>query len=198
MGDVFGSATFSRRASHAEEDEEALRWAALEKLPTYERLRTSIIGSFRENKENHENKVVYKEVDVRKLDGDDRRRFIDRVFRDTEEDNEKFLKKFRNRIDKVGICLPTVEVRFKHLTIEADCYVGDRAVPSLANVARNMAESTLGLVGIRCAARTKLTILKDVSGLIKPSRMTLLLGPPSSGKTTLLLALAGRLDPRLK
>lgn len=27
--------------------------------------------------------------------------------------------------------------------------------------------------------------------------MTLLLGPPSSGKTTLLLALAGRLDPSL-
>jgi len=29
-------------------------------------------------------------------------------------------------------------------------------------------------------------------------RMTLLLGPPSSGKTTLLLALAGKLDPMLK
>jgi len=28
--------------------------------------------------------------------------------------------------------------------------------------------------------------------------MTLLLGPPSSGKTTLLLALAGQLDPDLK
>jgi ABC-type cobalamin/Fe3+-siderophores transport system ATPase subunit len=28
--------------------------------------------------------------------------------------------------------------------------------------------------------------------------MTLLLGPPSSGKTTLLLALAGELDPDLK
>ncbi|XP_035831199.1 pleiotropic drug resistance protein 1-like [Helianthus annuus] len=28
--------------------------------------------------------------------------------------------------------------------------------------------------------------------------MTLLLGPPSSGKTTLLLALAGRLDPSLR
>ncbi|KAL0737300.1 hypothetical protein Bca4012_013510 [Brassica carinata] len=28
--------------------------------------------------------------------------------------------------------------------------------------------------------------------------MTLLLGPPSCGKTTLLLALAGRLDPSLK
>jgi ABC-type multidrug transport system ATPase subunit len=43
-----------------------------------------------------------------------------------------------------------------------------------------------------------MTILKDVSGIVKPCRMTLLLGPPSSGKTTLLLALSGKLDPNLK
>lgn len=42
------------------------------------------------------------------------------------------------------------------------------------------------------------TILKDVSGYVKPSRMTLLLGPPGSGKTTLLLALAGKLDSALR
>jgi len=41
-------------------------------------------------------------------------------------------------------------------------------------------------------------ILKDVSGIIKPRRMTLLLGPPGSGKTTLLLALSGKLDPSLQ
>ncbi|KAF2579888.1 hypothetical protein F2Q68_00001982 [Brassica cretica] len=44
----------------------------------------------------------------------------------------------------------------------------------------------------------KLTILKDISGIIKPGRMTLLLGPPGSGKSTLLLALAGKLDQTLK
>ncbi|GFZ04131.1 ABC-2 and plant PDR ABC-type transporter family protein [Actinidia rufa] len=46
----------------------------------------------------------------------------------------------------VGIVLPTVEVRFEHLTIEADCYIGDRALPSLVNAARNIAESTLELL----------------------------------------------------
>ncbi|KAA8541752.1 hypothetical protein F0562_022904 [Nyssa sinensis] len=200
MEDVFASANHTRRISRADEDEEALRWAALEKLPTYDRLRTSIMKSFLENENQGSNndKVVHKEVDVRKLDMNDRQQFIDRIFKVAEEDNEKFLKKFRNRIDKVGITLPTVEVRFEHLSIEADCYIGDRALPTLPNAARNIAESALSLLGITLAKRTKLTILKDASGIIKPSRMALLLGPPSSGKTTLLLALAGKLDPSLK
>lgn len=187
----------SRRSTRGEEDEEALTWAALEKLPTYDRLRKTVLKSYAES-ENQGNKKVVKEVDVRNLGMNERQEFIDRFFRVAEEDNEKFLRKFRNRIDKVGITLPTVEVRFEHLTIEADCYIGDRALPTLPNAARNIAESALSCIGINLAEKTKLTILKDASGIIKPSRMTLLLGPPSSGKTTLLLALAGKLDPSLK
>ncbi|KAH0704714.1 hypothetical protein KY285_018992 [Solanum tuberosum] len=188
----------SRRSTRGEEDEEALTWAALERLPTYDRLRKTVLKSFAESENQGNRKVVHKEVDVRNLGINERQEFIDRFFRVAEEDNEKFLRKFRNRIDKVGITLPTVEVRYEHLTIEADCYIGDRALPSLPNAARNIAESALSCVGINLAEKTKLTILKDASGIIKPSRMTLLLGPPSSGKTTLLLALAGKLDPSLK
>ncbi|KAF2301169.1 hypothetical protein GH714_020610 [Hevea brasiliensis] len=198
MEDVFSGGRHSRRSSrHAEEDEEALKWAAIEKLPTYDRLRTTIMKSFVEN-ELQGTKMVHKEVDVSKLDMNDRQMFIDMLFKVAEEDNEKFLRKFRQRIDKVGIRLPTVEVRFENLTVEADCQIGSRALPTLPNVARNIAESAIGMLGINMSKRTKLTILKDVSGILKPSRMTLLLGPPSSGKTTLLLALAGKLDPNLK
>lgn len=71
---------------------------------------------------------------------------------------------------RVGINLPTVEVRYGHLTVEADCFVGDRALPTLLNTARNIGETALGYLGIRLAQKTKLTILKDVSGIIKPSR----------------------------
>ncbi|PON88560.1 ABC transporter-like [Trema orientale] len=202
MEDMFASGNHSRRNSHVDEEEEALKWAAIEKLPTYDRLRTSIMQSFVENDQDHAHGynrgAVHREVDVRKLDLNDRQRFIDRIFKVAEEDNEKFLRKFRDRIDKVGVRLPTVEVRFEHLTVEADCYIGSRALPTLPNAALNIAESALGLLGISLAKRTKLTILKDASGMVKPSRMTLLLGPPSSGKTTLLLALAGKLDPSLK
>ena len=54
------------------------------------------------------------------------------------------------------------------------------------------------LLHITTSKKKHVTILKDVSGIIKPRRMTLLLGPPSSGKTTLLLALSGKLDKTLK
>lgn len=186
----------SRRASSVNEDEEALVWAALEKLPTYDRLRTGVMKSFVEN--DSQDKFLSKEVDVRKLDVNDRQAFIERIFRVAEEDNEKFLRKFRNRIDKVGITLPTVEIRFEHLKIDADCHVGNRALPTLLNTARDIGESLLATIGIKLSKRTKLTIIKDISGIVKPSRMVLLLGPPSSGKTTLLLALAGKLDPDLE
>ncbi|CAH1440214.1 unnamed protein product [Lactuca virosa] len=99
---------------------------------------------------------------------------------------------------RAEVTLPTVEVRYEHLNIEADCFIGDRALPTLGNAVRNIAESALTFLGIRFSKSTKLTLLSDASGIIKPSRMTLLLGPPSSGKTTLLQALAGKLDSSLK
>ncbi|BAT98474.1 hypothetical protein LR48_Vigan406s020300 [Vigna angularis] len=199
MEEVFASGRYSRRTSQVDEDEEALKWAAIEKLPTYDRLRTSIIQTFAEGGEQQPgNQVLHKEVDVRKLDMNDRQQIIDKIFKVAEEDNEKFLRKFRNRTDKVGIRLPTVEVRFQNLTVEANSFVGSRALPTLPNSALNILESLFGICGISTAKRTKLTILKNASGIVKPSRMALLLGPPSSGKTTLLLALAGKLDPELK
>ncbi|XP_076904317.1 ABC transporter G family member 35-like [Bidens hawaiensis] len=199
--DVFapggGASHDGRRSRHSMEDEEALRWAALEKLPTYNRLRTTIFNSYIAADQPHMT-TEQMLLDVRSLDPKAQQGIIDKIFKVAEEDNEFFLRKFRDRVDKVGISLPTVEVRFQNLSVEADCHVGERALPTLINSARNIVESVLASVGISFGQKAKLRILKDTSGIIKPGRMTLLLGPPSSGKTTLLLALAGRLDPNLR
>ncbi|ONK80621.1 uncharacterized protein A4U43_C01F19880 [Asparagus officinalis] len=190
--EVLSNLESSRRSSfRVNDDEQELRWAALEKLPTIKRAQTTIVKSAVDG--------VHKEVDVKKMGAREREEFIKKVLRVADEGNQRLLSKLRDRFSKVGVKLPTVEVRFHNLTVEAKCFIGNRALPTLLNSARNLAESVLEILGIKLAERTKLLIiLKDVSGIIKPSRMTLLLGPPSSGKTTLLLALAGKLDQKLK
>ncbi|CAL5427002.1 unnamed protein product [Camellia sinensis] len=84
----------------------------------------------------------------------------------------------------VGLELPTIEVRFEHLTVDAEAYVGSRALPTIFNFS-----GFLNCLHILPSRKKLLPILHDVNGIINPGRMTLLLGPPSSGKTTLLLGL---------
>ncbi|XP_048230717.1 pleiotropic drug resistance protein 1-like [Ricinus communis] len=61
-----------------------------------------------------------------------------------------------------------------------------------------MLEGFLNYFHLYPRRKEPLPILHNISGIIKPQRMTLLLGPPSSGKTTLLWALAGKLDKNLE
>ncbi|KAL5538741.1 hypothetical protein UlMin_046004 [Ulmus minor] len=183
-----GREAFSK-SSREEDDEEALKWAALEKLPTYARLRKGILATSRGEPT---------EIDVDDLGHKERKDLLERLIKVAEEDNERFLLKLRDRIDRVGINLPTVEVRFEHVNVETEVYVGSRALPSFVNFLVNIVEGFSNCLHIFSSRKKHLNILQDVSGIIKPSRMTLLLGPPSSGKTTLLLAMAGKLDLALK
>ncbi|XP_021653514.2 pleiotropic drug resistance protein 1 [Hevea brasiliensis] len=177
------------KSSREEDDEEALKWAALERLPTYDRLKKGILTT---------SKGKANEIEVENLGFQERRTLVDRLVKVAEEDNEKFLLKLKNRIDRVGIELPTIEVRFEHLNIETEAHVGSRALTTFINFSVNIVEGFLNSLHILPSRKKRLSILQDVSGIIKPRRMTLLLGPPSSGKTTLLLALAGKLDPKLR
>ncbi|XP_038694315.1 pleiotropic drug resistance protein 1-like isoform X3 [Tripterygium wilfordii] len=181
---------FSRSTSRAE-DEEALKWAAIQKLPTVNRLKKSLWIST-------EDGGGASEVDVRKLGPQERRALMEKLLRVPEEDNEKFLLRLKSRFDRVGIEFPTIEVRFEHLNVEAEALVGSMALPTFLNFGTNLLEELLNSLHLLSSRKKHLNILKDVSGIIKPSRMTLLLGPPSSGKTSLLLALAGKLDSKLK
>ncbi|WOG89279.1 hypothetical protein DCAR_0208516 [Daucus carota subsp. sativus] len=184
-----GLDVFSKSTRDVEDDEEALKWASLAKLPTFDRLRKGLLlGS---------QGAGFDEVDIDHLGLQQRKNLLERLVKVAEEDNENFLLKLRHRIDRVGLQLPTIEVRFENLHVEAEAFVGSRALPSFTNFNLEILEGLLSIFHI-FPNKKKLTILEDVSGILKPSRMTLLLGPPSSGKTTLMLALAGKLDPSLK
>ncbi|XP_044481157.1 pleiotropic drug resistance protein 1-like isoform X1 [Mangifera indica] len=177
------------RSSSGEDDEEALKWAALEKLPTFDRLRKGILTT---------SAGLPSEIDIHNLGFHEKHQLIERLVKVAETDNEKFLLKLKNRIDRVGIELPKIEVRFEHVNVEGETYVGSRALPSFINFFHNIIEDFLTSANFLKSRKKHLQILKDVSGIIRPGRMTLLLGPPASGKTTLLLALAGKLDSSLQ
>lgn len=71
---------------------------------------------------------------------------------------------------RVGIDLPSIEVRFEHLKVEAEAYVGSRALPTFLNFSVNIIESFLNFFHIISSKKKRVTILNDVSGIVKPSR----------------------------
>ncbi|KAK9058873.1 hypothetical protein SSX86_023717 [Deinandra increscens subsp. villosa] len=169
--------------------DEALRLAALQRSPTFVRARTSVFRNFGGE---------FTLVDVSKLSDEEKKIVLDRLVSEVNSNPGLFFDRIRQRFDNVDLKFPKVEVRFQNLQIDAFVHVGSRALPTLPNSVYNISEAFLRTLRIFPGRRTKLSILNDVSGIIRPSRLTLLLGPPSSGKTTLLLALAGRLGHGLK
>jgi len=85
-----GVEVFSK-SSREEDDEEALKWAALEKLPTYNRLRKGLLTA------SH---GAAHEVDVGDLAFQEKQKLLERLVKVAEEDNEGFLLKVKERVDR--------------------------------------------------------------------------------------------------
>ncbi|XP_074329259.1 ABC transporter G family member 31-like isoform X2 [Apium graveolens] len=190
-GDHFTRPT---NAEEVQKDEDELLWAALERLPSQKRTNFALL---RRQLSKPQGKDI-RTVDVRKLDRFNRELVVKNALATADQDNYRLLAAIKQRLDRAGIKVPSVEVRFQDVTISAKVKIGSRALPTLINYARDLSEKFFTGLGIIRPKRHPLTILNDVSGTITPGRMTLLLGPPGAGKSTLLLALAGKLDKTLK
>ncbi|KAL5769502.1 hypothetical protein ACOSP7_013656 [Xanthoceras sorbifolium] len=176
--------------------EHAMQWAAIERLPTFERLKSSLFD--KDDDGNLVESIGKRVIDVTKLGALERHLFMEKLIKHIEHDNLQLLWKIRKRMDKVGVKLPTVEVRYKNLCVEAECeVVHGKPLPTLWNSLKHMLSVFTKLSGSK-SHEAKLNIINDVSGIIKPGRMTLLLGPPGCGKTTLLKTLSGNQDKSLK
>jgi hypothetical protein len=115
-----GDDVFSR-SSRDEDDEEALRWAALEKLPTYDRVRRAILppldGGEGEAAAAAAGKGV---VDVHGLGPRERRALVERLVRVADEDNERFLLKLKDRLERC-VLLPLVVSWAELVAMPAGC-----------------------------------------------------------------------------
>nr|GLL29395.1 pleiotropic drug resistance protein 3-like isoform X1 [Ipomoea trifida] len=172
-----------------------LQWAAIERLPTFDRLRSAV---FEENNGNEAQVQGKRVVDVTKLGTLERHMFIEKLIKHIEHDNLRLLRKIRKRIDRADVKLPSVEVRYANLHVEAECeVVYGKPLPTLWNSFKSLIKIFVRFPCLKSEV-AKIQIINDVSGVIKPGRMTLLLGPPGCGKTSLLKALSGNLDNSLK
>lgn len=98
---------FRRSTAAEEDDEENLKWAALEKLPTYDRMRKGILQQYADD-----GKVINSEVDLNKLGIQERKILVDRILKIVEEDNERFLKRLRDRFNQFGLRNPMFFLSF--------------------------------------------------------------------------------------
>jgi hypothetical protein len=93
-----GRVAFRRSSTETEEDDqEALKWAALEKLPTYNRFHTAILQESPSKQGSTDPTVP---VDVRKLGQRQRQNLVEKALATDEQDNERLLNRIRQRLQR--------------------------------------------------------------------------------------------------
>lgn len=91
----------SEADSSIKEDEELqLQWAAIQRLPTFRRLRTSVFDIDHDAGSSGKEFKGKRMADVTKLGAVDRHLFIEKLIKHIENDNLRLLQKLRDRIDR--------------------------------------------------------------------------------------------------
>eukprot|EP00884_Botryococcus_braunii_P019077 jgi/Botrbrau1/5853/Bobra.0366s0034.1 len=101
---------------------------------------------------------------------------------------------FRQRLAEIleesGVEWRDVTVEYRDITVEVDATMGTGSIPNLYNILWAFFKR---LFGMQRGTR-RLRVLSNLHGKLKPRRLTLLQGPPGSGKSTFMKVIAGRLE----
>lgn len=90
------------------DDEEALKWAAVERLPTYDRVRTSLF---------HDKETgAVKKMDVRQMTPLETSELLNKLLAEAENETNLLLLKMRKRLDKYGTHL--LAMALLHVNLE--------------------------------------------------------------------------------
>lgn len=81
--------------SGRQDDEDELKWAAIERLPTYDRMRKEILKQVLDN-----GKVVHEQVDVAHMGMQEKKQLMESILNGIDEDNERFLLRLKDRIER--------------------------------------------------------------------------------------------------
>lgn len=76
------------------------QWAEINRLPTFERLRSSLIDDDQDKGDRVVDAKAKRLIDVTKLGSVERQLFIEKLIKNIEDDNLRLLHKLRKRINK--------------------------------------------------------------------------------------------------
>eukprot|EP00887_Chlorella_sp_A99_P006644 scaffold3.g6644.t1 len=140
-----------------------------------------------------EQELVDASVAPQKLDSKAKAELVESIFGSEAEGTlEQKLAQLLRAAGSPDQLVPELTVECRDLTVEADALVGAASMPTVLNSAK----ATLQRLTLRGGLKTRrIRVLDGVSGLLRPGSCTLLLAPPGSGKSVLLQALSGRLQP---
>lgn len=97
-----GSSMAPEPDSDADEndDEYELQWAAVQRLPTFERITKALFDELQDGSAEHGNVKGKRVVDLKRIGADERHLLIEKLIKHVEHDNLRLLQKLRKRIDK--------------------------------------------------------------------------------------------------
>ncbi|CAL8463057.1 g2591 [Coccomyxa elongata] len=117
-------------------------------------------------------------------------RYASRVMKLEDLEGESFMQRLNRLFTEAGGTLPSITIEYRDMQIEADALVGTASVPSLTQSFSGFIKDLLRITEMRTVPLRTLS----VSGKLNPGRLTLLMGPPQSGKSLFMHMLAGRLQ----